>query len=169
MPVRDGEIVPPPELDGLTLNTLAVVDRHAVHGGTVTGLVRGFGLRRGALGSTVSHDSHQLTIMGASRDDMLVVAHRLAEIGGGMVLALDGQVLAEIPLPVAGILSTEPAPAVAEQVAAMRSAAPAVGLPPDNSFMGIVSQTLAVSPFAKLSDLGLVDVNNQQLIPMVVA
>jgi adenine deaminase len=99
---------------------------------------------------------------------MLVAAQRLAEIGGGIVLVLDGVVLAEIPLPVAGLLSTEPAEVVARQVARMREAAPQVGLPPDNSFMGIVSQTLAVSPFAKLSDLGLIDVNAQQLVPMVV-
>jgi adenine deaminase len=168
IPVRGGELLPPPELDGETLNVLAVVDRHRTHGGTTTGLVRGFGLRRGALASTVSHDSHQLTIMGAGREDMLVAARRLQEIGGGMVLVLDGSVLAEIPLPVDGILSTEPAPVVAAQVAAMRDAAPRAGLPADNSFMGIVSQTLAVSPFAKLSDLGLIDVNNQQLVPMVV-
>jgi adenine deaminase len=106
--------------------------------------------------------------MGAGREDMLVAARRLQEIGGGMVLVLDGSVLAEIPLPVDGILSTEPAPVVAAQVAAMRDAAPRAGLPADNSFMGIVSQTLAVSPFAKLSDLGLIDVNDQQLVPMVV-
>jgi adenine deaminase len=168
IPADNGELYPPLELEGETLNTLAVLDRHATHGGTSTGLVRGFGLRRGALGSTVSHDSHQLTITGASRDDMLVAAQRLAEIGGGIVLVLDGVVLAEIPLPVAGLLSTEPAEVVARQVARMREAAPQVGLPPDNSFMGIVSQTLAVSPFAKLSDLGLIDVNAQQLVPMVV-
>lgn len=168
IPVRGGELDPPPDLDGETLNTLAVVDRHGTHGGTSTGLVRGFGLRRGALGSTVSHDSHQLTIMGASREDMLAAAHRLAEIGGGIVLVLDGTLMAEIPLPVAGLLSTEPAEAVAHQVARMREVAPRVGLPPDNSFMGIVSQTLAVSPFAKLSDLGLIDVNAQTLVPMVV-
>lgn len=169
IPVRDGELLPPPELDGETLNTLAVVDRHGTHGGTTTGLVRGFGLRRGALASTVSHDSHQLTIMGADRTDMLVAAHRLAEIGGGMVLVLEGRVLAEIPLPVAGLLSTEPVAVVARQVADMREAAPQTGLPADNSFMGIVSQTLAVSPFAKLSDLGLIDVNAQRLVPMVVS
>jgi adenine deaminase len=168
IPVRDGELVPPPELDGETMNTLAVIDRHAVHGGGSTGLVRGFGLRRGALGSTVSHDSHQLTVMGMSPSDMLAAARRLAEIGGGIVLVLDGQVLAEIPLPIAGLLAAEPAEVVAGQVAHMRATATHVGLPPDNSFMGIVSQTLAVSPFAKLSDLGLIDVNNQQLVPMVV-
>lgn len=168
IPARDGELLPPPVLDGETLNMLAVVDRHRTHGGTSTGLVRGFGLRAGALASTVSHDSHQLTIMGADREDMLVAARRLQEIGGGMVLVLDRTVLAEIPLPVAGLLSTEPADVVANQVGAMRDAAPRVGLPSDNSFMGIVSQTLAVSPFAKLSDLGLIDVNKQQLVPMVV-
>jgi adenine deaminase len=168
LPVRDGEILPPAEIDGETLNMLAVVDRHRTHGGTAIALLRGFGLRQGALASTVSHDSHQLAIIGAGRDDMLVAARRLQEIGGGIVLVLEGEVLAEIRLPVAGLLSTEPAPIVAQQVAAMRAAAPRVGLPPDNSFMGIVSQTLAVSPFAKLSDLGLIDVNRQQLVPMVV-
>jgi adenine deaminase len=106
--------------------------------------------------------------MGMSPSDMLAAARRLAEIGGGIVLVLDGQVLAEIPLPIAGLLAAEPAEVVAGQVAHMRATATHVGLPPDNSFMGIVSQTLAVSPFAKLSDLGLIDVNNQQLVPMVV-
>ncbi|HZU13965.1 MAG TPA: adenine deaminase C-terminal domain-containing protein [Chloroflexota bacterium] len=160
--VQGGEIVPP---DG-TLR-LAVVDRHGTHGGISTCLLRGFGLEAGALGSTVSHDSHQLTVAGTNVADMLRAAQRLAEIGGGIVLVNHGDVQAEIPLPIAGLMSEAPVEIVAEQSAALRRAAEQVGLP-ESAVMGIVSLTLAVSPQAKLSDLGLVDVASQSLVPMVI-
>lgn len=167
LPVRDGELVLPGEQEGETLNTLVVVDRHDTHNGVAVGILRGFGVRQGALASTVSHDSHQLTIVGANRDDMLLAARRMAEIGGGMVAVLCGSVVGEIPLPIDGLISPEPALEVARQVEAFRQAVTHLGLPPDNSFTSIVSLTLAVSPPAKLSDLGLVDVESQQLVPLV--
>jgi adenine deaminase len=167
LPVRNGEIVVPSEDRGKTVNTLAVVDRHNTHNGTALAVLRGFGIQQGALASTVSHDSHQLTIAGVDRHDMLVAARRLAEIGGGIVAVLAGEVLAEIPLPVDGLVSLDPAQEVADQVAALRQAVTRLGLPSDNSFTGIVSLTLAVSPPAKLSDLGLVDVESQRLVPLL--
>lgn len=168
VPVHGGEACVPSEADGQSINLLAVVDRHRTHGGVTCALLRGFGLRAGALASTVSHDCHQLTVIGCNRRDMLVACRHLAAIGGGIALALEGEVRADIPLPIAGLISPEPVSVVADQVAAFREAVARVGLPPDNSFMGVVSLTLAVSPEAKLSDLGLVDVNRQELVPLVI-
>jgi adenine deaminase len=165
--VSGGEVQLPPHGES-TVNRLAVVERHGRHGGTACAVLRGFGLRTGALASSVSHDSHNVTVVGTDREDMLVACHALRASGGGIVLVREGRVLAMIALPVAGLISLSPASGVARQVAAFRQAAAEVGLPPDNTFMGIVSLTLAVSPEGKLSDLGLVDVARQVLLPMLI-
>lgn len=162
-----GEVQLPPHGDS-TVNRLAVVERHGRHGRTACAVLRGFGLRAGALASSVSHDSHNLTVVGTDPEDMLVACRALRDSGGGIVLVRDRTVLAMIALPVAGLISLRPAADVAREVEAFRQAVTRVGLPPDNSFMGIVSLTLAVSPEGKLSDLGLVDVARQVLLPMQV-
>ncbi|MGH7910887.1 MAG: adenine deaminase C-terminal domain-containing protein, partial [Candidatus Dormibacteraceae bacterium] len=130
-------------------------------------VARGFGLRDGALASTVSHDCHQLTVVGRDPRHMLAAARRCDEIGGGIVLVEPGGETAEIRLPVSGLVSDRPAAEVAEQVGRFRHRVTSVGLPDDNSFMLIVSLTLAVIPEAKVTDLGLLDVAAQKLVPLV--
>jgi adenine deaminase len=165
--VVDGEFEVMASDSEKTLNRLSVVERHGRHGGVSCALLRGFGLRAGALASTVSHDCHQLTVLGCSRQDMLIACQALAECGGGITAVRDGEVLATIKLPLAGLLSLRAAPQVAEEIAAFRQAVTQLGLPSDNTFMGIVSVTLAVIPQGKLTDLGLIDVERQSFLPLV--
>jgi adenine deaminase len=165
--VRNGAVEVPPHGDR-TVNTLAVVERHGRGGEVASAVLVGFGLRAGALASTVSHDCHNLTVVGNGPEDMLAACRVLAGVGGGIVLVRDGSVRAIIRLPLAGLLSLRPAAEVAAEVAAFRRAAAEVGVGDDDRFMGIVSLALAVSPGGKLSNLGLVDVERQVLLPMLV-
>ena len=102
---RGGEAVADPERD---LAKIAVIERHLGTGRVGLGFVRGFGLRRGALGSTLSHDAHNLVVVGMDDTSMAFAVRRLANIGGGIVVVDGGELLAELPLPVAGILSDAP-------------------------------------------------------------
>jgi adenine deaminase len=140
---------------------LAVVDRHRTHGGIALGVVRGFGLERGALATTVAHDCHQLAVLGRDPDDMLLACRTLADAGGGLAYVAHGRLEALVRLPIAGLLSERRAEEVGAEVAALGDA---VGV---EHFMGIVVLTLAVSPEARLSDLGLVDVASQTLVPLL--
>jgi adenine deaminase len=146
-------------LDGAEI--LAVVDRHGTHGGVSLGVLRGFGLRRGALATTVAHDCHQLAVLGRDSDDMLLACRTLAAAGGGLAYVAGGRVEALVELPIAGLLSERPAEEVAAEAAALGVA---VGV---EHFMGLVVLTLAVSPEARISDLGLVDVASQTLVPLL--
>ena len=163
-----GEVPVLPSGDGRELALLAVVERHGRHGGTACAVIRGFGPRDGAIATSVSHDSHNLTIVGTNAEDMLFACRALAETGGGIVLVRGGRVVTRIDLPVAGLISLEPAEEVAAEVATFRAAAEAAGMSGERAFMAIVSLTLAVSPEGKLSDLGLVDVERQTLLPTVI-
>jgi len=165
--VAGGELQLPPA-DGRELALLAVVERHGRHGGTACAVIRGFGPREGAIATSVSHDSHNLTIVGTNPDDMLLACRALAERGGGIVLVQGGRVTARIDLPVAGLISLRPAADVAAEVTAFRAAAEAAGMAGERAFMAVVSLTLAVSPEGKLSDRGLVDVERQTLLPTVI-
>jgi len=166
--VAGGEVALLPSADGRELAMLAVVERHGRHGGTACAVIRGFGPRRGAIATSVSHDSHNLTIVGTNAEDMLFACRTLAESGGGIVLVEAGRVIARIDLPVAGLISLKPAADVAAEVAAFRAAAEPAGMAGERAFMAIVSLTLAVSPEGKLSDLGLIDVERQTLLPTVI-
>jgi len=165
--VAGGEVRLPPA-DGRELATLAVVERHGRHGGTACAVIRGFGPREGAIATSVSHDSHNLTVVGTNPEDMLAGCRALAAAGGGIVLVRGGRVTARIDLPVAGLISLKSAADVASEVAAFRAAAEEAGMAGERAFMAIVSLTLAVSPEGKLSDLGLVDVERQTLLPTVI-
>ena len=110
--VRDGEIVADPERD---LAKLAVVERHHASGAVGVGFVRGFGLREGAFAATVAHDAHNVIVAGANDADMLLAARRLEEIGGGLVVVRAGEVRGELPLEIAGLMSTRDARAVARR------------------------------------------------------
>jgi adenine deaminase len=138
----------------------AVVERHNATGRIGRGYVTGFGLRRGALASTVAHDAHNVVVIGASPDDMAVAVARLAELGGGQVAVLDGAVVAEVALPLAGLMSDRPAGEVAGALHALNAAAAErLGVTVDEPFMQLSFLALSVIPQLRLTDTGLMDVD----------
>jgi adenine deaminase len=145
---------------------LVVIERHKGTGNIGRGFVHGFALTDGAIASTVGHDSHNLAVLGTNDGDMLVAARALADAGGGQCAVRDGQVLALLPLPVAGLMSDRPAGEVIEQQAALLDAAHALGCPHHDPFMPLSFLPLPVIPKLKLSDLGLVDVERFEVIPL---
>jgi adenine deaminase len=145
----------------------AVVERHHATGRIGRGYVTGFGLERGAIASTVAHDAHNLVVVGRSGEDMHSAVARLAEIGGGQVAVLDGAVLAEVPLPLAGLMSDAPAAQVADQIEALnRAAAERLGTTVAEPFMQLSFIALSVIPQLRLTDGGLVDVDRFAYVPV---
>jgi adenine deaminase len=150
------------------LAKIAVVERHLATGRVGVGFVRGSGLRRGALASTVAHDAHNIVVVGASDDDMLAAVARAAELGGGIVAVEDGRVLAECPLPVAGLLSDASLADVIAQSRECSDAATALGWNGATPFLTLSFLALSVIPALKITDRGLVDVDRFELVPLSV-
>jgi adenine deaminase len=161
--VVDGRVVADPELD---LVKLAVAERHLGTGRIGLGLVSGSGLRDGALASTVAHDAHNLVVVGADDGDMAVAAQRLAEVGGGIGVVHAGRVVAECPLPVAGLLSDQPLDVVVAQSRACNEAAHELGWKGATPFLTLAFLALSVIPSLKLTDKGLVDVDRFELVSL---
>jgi adenine deaminase len=155
---------------GADIAHAAVVERHRATGRIGRGFVTGFGLERGAIASTVAHDAHNLVVVGAAGADMAVAVARLAEIGGGQLAVLDGRVLAEVPLPLAGLMSDLSADEVADQIAALSRVAHAqLGISVEEPFMQLSFIALSVIPELRLTDGGLVDVERFAFVPVEVA
>jgi len=154
-PILDHLVVSDPQRD---LLKVAVIERHAASGNVGLGLIRGFGLKRGALASTVAHDAHNLIVVGTSDRDMLAAAVHVVKTRGGLCAVADGKVLADLPLPIAGLLSEEPAHIVVEQLTRLRQAAKSLGTPLDRPFMTLSFMSLSVIGDLKLTDRGLVDI-----------
>jgi len=163
--VADGEIVADPARD---LLKIAVVERHLGTGRVGLGLVRGFGLTSGALASTVAHDSHNVLVVGANDDAMITAVRRLVELGGGQVAVDADHILAELALPIAGLMSPLSLDEVAEAQAALGTAARGLGCRLPSPFMTLSFLALPVIPHLKLTDLGLVDVDRFELVPLYV-
>ncbi|HEX6027283.1 MAG TPA: adenine deaminase [Solirubrobacter sp.] len=161
--VEDGCVVADPERD---LAKIAVIERHHGTGRVGLGLVRGFGLTAGAFASTVAHDAHNLVVVGVSDDDMAVCAARAQELGGGLVVALDGAVRGELPLPIAGLLSDAPLEEVAEGLERLQDLLRDQGVEIDAPFMTLSFLALSVIPSLKITDRGLVDVDEFRLVPL---
>jgi adenine deaminase len=161
--VRRGEALADPERD---LAKIAVVERHLGTGRIGRGFVRGFGLRRGALATTLSHDAHNLVVVGISDSSMAFAVRRLANIGGGIVVVDGADVTAELPLPVAGILSDAPLAEVVERSRAVVAAASDLGCSIDAPFQLMAFLALSVIPSLKITDRGLVDVDRFELVPL---
>src|SRR6185503_11072293 len=162
---RSGEAVEDPERD---LAKIADIERHLGTGRIGKGFVRGFGLRRGALGSTLSHDAHNLVVVGTSDASMAYAVRRLANIGGGIVVVDGAEVVAELPLPVAGILSDAPLAEVVERSHAVVAAAEQLGCSVEAPFQLMAFLALSVIPSLKITDRGLVDVDRFELVPLEV-
>jgi adenine deaminase len=163
--VEDGLAVADPERD---LAKIAVVERHLATGRIGLGFVRGSGLRRGALASTVAHDAHNVVVLGVSDDDMLAAVERVVELAGGIVAVDRGRVVAECPLPVAGLLSVAPLEEVIAQSRACTDAAVALGWSGATPFLTMSFLALSVIPALKITDRGLVDVERFELVPLSV-
>ena len=145
---------------------LAVVERHLATGRVGLGLVSGSGLQRGALASTVAHDAHNLVVVGADDEDMAFAVRRLAELGGGIVAVDEGRVVAECPLPVAGLLSDQPLDVVVAQSRSCNEAAAGLGWSGATPFLTLAFLALSVIPSLKLTDRGLVDVDRFEIVPL---
>ena len=148
------------------LAKIAVVERHHATGRMGIGFVVGSGLRRGALASTVAHDAHNLVVMGVTDRDMAYAVERLAELGGGIVAVDDLHVLAECPLPIAGLLSDAPLQEVIEASRACNDAAKELGWSGPTPFLTMSFLALSVIPHLKITDRGLVDVDRFELVPL---
>jgi adenine deaminase len=162
-PVQDGRLATVPARDILKL---AVVERHYGTGNLGLGLVQGFGLPQGALASSVAHDSHNIIVVGAHEADMLLAVRHLANLGGGMAVVAGGRVLADLPLPIAGLISPWPLDRVAAAYSHLTEAYHGLGGPLRDPFMALSFLALPVIPALKLTDLGLVDVNRFQIVPL---
>ena len=143
---------------------IAVVERHGRNGNIATGFVRGFGLRRGAIASTVCHDHHNIACVGMDYGDMAAAVNRMAEIEGGFVVVEGGRVLAELPLPVAGLMSLAPFEEVRDRLTDLRAAARSLGVTLHEPFLQLAFLALPVIPALKITDRGLVDVTRFELI-----
>jgi adenine deaminase len=161
--VEEGLAVADPDRD---LAKIAVIERHLGTGRMGLGLVRGFGLRRGALASTVAHDAHNIVVVGVDDGDMARAVQRLAEAGGGMVVIADRGVQAELALPVAGLLSDAPIQEVVEGSRACVAAARELGCELPSPFQTLAFLALSVIPKLKITDRGLVDVDRFELVPL---
>ncbi len=162
-PVGDGEIVADPDRD---LLKLVVIERHHASGNLGLGMVKGFGLRKGALASSVAHDAHNLVIVGVSDSDILLSARVLEEMGGGFACVVDGEVRARVPLPYGGLVSPLPANELVQQLHALDAAAAELGCRLQHPCMTLSFLSLSVIPSLKLTDQGLVDVETFKLIPL---
>lgn len=148
----------------------AVVERHHATGRVGRGYATGFGIERGAIASTVAHDAHNIVVVGRSGEDMHTAVARLAEIGGGQVAVRDGAILAEVPLPLAGLMSDLSANEVSAQIAALnRAAAERLGTTVEEPFMQLSFIALSVIPQLRLTDGGLVDVDRFEYVPVLVS
>ena len=147
---------------------VAVVERHGKtppgERGIGVAFVKGFGLKRGAIASSVGHDSHNVTVVGADDADMAVAVNRLGEIEGGFVVVEGGRVLAEIALPVAGLMSLLPFDSIRAALVTLRAAARGLGVVLPEPFLQVAFLPLPVIPHLKITDKGLVDVDRFALI-----
>jgi adenine deaminase len=160
---RDGCIVADPKLD---LVKIAVLERHHASGRIGLGFATNVGLKRGAFASTVAHDAHNIVVLGVDDGDMAACASRLAEIGGGIVIAEGGRAVEELPLPVAGLMSDQPLAYVYERLRSMEQRLSAMGVTMTAPFMSMSFLALSVIPELKITDRGLVDVARFELVPL---
>jgi len=163
--VAKGEVQPDVAQDVLKI---AVVERHGQNGNIAVAFAKGFGLRRGALGGTVAHDHHNIVVVGTNDADLAACVRALVKLHGGFVAVAEGEVLAQLALPVAGLMSDRPAEEVNEQLHALNATARGLGSPLNSPFMTLSFVSLPSIPEAGLTDKGLVDVSARKLIPVLI-
>lgn len=161
--IEAGEVVCDP---GRDVAKIAVIERHLATGNFGLGLVKGIGLRRGAIASTVAHDSHNIVVVGADDVSMLTAAHAVADMRGGMIAVEGDRILAKLPLPIAGLMSDQPIETVRDQIEGIIGAAHRLGSPLHDPFNAMSFLALPVIPSLKITDKGLVDVDRFQIVPL---
>jgi len=159
--VRDGLVMPDIDRDILKA---AVVERHRATGNIGLGLVAGFGLKKGALASSTAHDSHNIVAVGTSDQDIYAAIKEIERLHGGLVVVADGKVMESLGTPIAGLLSDEPLETVVDGVNRLEQAAQGLGSTLPSPFAVLSFLALPVIPEIRLTDLGLVDVNEFKLI-----
>jgi adenine deaminase len=162
--VRDGRVL---FLPGEDLDLLACVERHRGTGQVGLGLVKGFGLQRGALASSVAHDSHNVLVLGREPKEMAAAVRAVEAMKGGLAVVLDGKALAQIPLPIAGLMSDQSIDRVLSSKKELLAAVPLTGCSLPDPFMALSFLALPVIPELRLTDRGLVDVGRQEIIHLV--
>ncbi|MEM2075708.1 MAG: adenine deaminase [Zestosphaera sp.] len=164
MEIVDGVVYPDPRRD---VAQISVVERHGRSGGIGTAFVRGFNMRRGAIASSMAHDNHNIVVLGVNHEDMALAVNRIAELQGGQVVIDGGEVVAELPLPIAGLMSDEPPTKVAEKVEELRRAAQDLGISIYHPFMFLIFIPLAAIPLYAVTDKGFIDVLKQKIVSPV--
>lgn len=159
--VKGGFVVSDTERD---IIKLAVVERHTASGNIGLGFVHGLGLQRGAVASSVAHDSHNIIVAGVDDDDMRAAVFEIVRMSGGAVVVVDGEPLARLPLPVAGLMSDLPLKDVASAVREVSGAAQELGCQNEDLLISLSFLALPVVPALKLTDMGLVDVEKFELV-----
>lgn len=152
--ITNGNAISDPESD---LLKIVCVERHHATGRVGVGLVRGIGLKRGAIASTIAHDAHNIIAVGTSDIDILTAIATVADLQGGLAVVADGHVLATLPLPIAGLMSPEPAAVIAGAYAALEQQARELGSPLQSPFGQLAFLALSVIPEARVTDRGLLD------------
>jgi len=157
-----GEAVPSQvtNLGDNDLSLLAVVERHHASGRVGLGLLQGLGIKQGAIATSIAHDSHHIIVAGINPVDMVVAVEKLAAMQGGLVVVDKGEVVSQLPLPIAGLMSTQPMKTVADQLSRLELAAKTLGVNIKSPFMTLSFLALPVIPQLKLTDKGLFDVVN---------
>jgi adenine deaminase len=164
LPVEGGLIDSIPAMDILKV---AVIDRHHENGSMSVGFVKGFNLKKGAVASTYAHDAHNLLVVGVNEEDMAFAANKLIECGGGMIAVEDGKVLTLLELPIAGLISDEPAIDVAKALRGLEAAWLELGSPIVSPFMTMSLLSLAVIPEIRITNRGIVDVTHMKLTSLI--
>jgi adenine deaminase len=147
---------------------LCVVERHQASGRIGLGLVKGFGLKRGAVASSVAHDSHNVIVVGVNDEDIFRAVDEVRVMGGGLAVASGNDIIAKAPLEIAGLMSTQPIDALVKKLRGVKKAASNLGCVLEEPFMALSFLALPVIPELKLTDMGLVDVNRFEIVPLFI-
>ena len=165
VPVTDGRVEAQPDLD---LAKVANVSRHVGQHGVGLGFIQGLGLQRGAIAQTIARDTHHLLTIGVDDDDMVLAARTLRDVGGGIVVVDDGEVLALVELPIAGLFSDRSVPEMADEVSRLNDALARVGCTIEHSFMWIAVLAVTAIPELRITNDGLFDARNFAYVDVVV-
>jgi len=163
--IKDGVVYPDPSRD---LAQISVVERHGKTGDVGSAFIRGFNLKEGAFASSMAHDNHNIVVLGTNLEDMAHAVNRVAELQGGQVVVKNGEILAELSLPIAGLMSDEPPEVVADKVEKLKEATHKLGSTIYHPFMFLIFIPLAAIPLYAITDKGFVDVMKQKLISPVI-
>ena len=163
--IEDGQIIPDISRDILKM---VVIERHRATGNVGVGFVRGFNLKTGAIGSTVAHDAHNVVVAGTNDEDILLAIRELERLQGGQVVVAHGQVKAELPLPIAGLVSEQPLRKVIRLIDDLNAAAHLLGCKLAAPFMALSFLSLSPIPALKLTDQGLIDATKLKPINLFV-